>query len=266
MSFIVLIPARMSSTRLPNKPLADLAGLPMVVRVARQAARSQAQRVIIAAQEPVIAETAGQYDIEAVLTSAAHQSGTDRLAEVCQLLSLADDAVVVNVQGDEPFIDPTLINQTAALVTSGSCAMATAAHSISNATDFLNPNVVKLVINELGQADYFSRAPIPWPRDVMNLEEPARLQALNRMAANNELALRHIGIYAYRVDLLKAFASWPVGRLEKLEALEQLRIVEKGAALGVRIGVHLTQTLPRPGIDTPEDLERARLLLAQQTI
>jgi 3-deoxy-manno-octulosonate cytidylyltransferase (CMP-KDO synthetase) len=266
MSFVVLIPARMSSSRLPNKPLADLGGVPMVVRVAKQARLSQAQRVIIAAQDRVIVDVAQSYDIEAVTTSDTHQSGTDRLAEVCQLLALPDHTVVVNVQGDEPFIEPNLINETAALVLSESCQMATAAHPINNRTDFMNPNVVKLVLNELGHADYFSRAPIPWPRDVMNLDEPARNAALDRLGAKNELALRHIGIYAYRVDLLKKFSRWPTGHLEKIEALEQLRVLEKGAAEGICIGVHLTQTLPLPGIDTSEDLEQARRMLAQQKL
>jgi 3-deoxy-manno-octulosonate cytidylyltransferase (CMP-KDO synthetase) len=245
MSFTVLIPARMSSTRLPNKPLADLGGVPMVIRVAMQARLSQANRVVIATQDQIIMDAAKTAHVEAVLTESSHNSGTDRLAQASQLLQLAPDTVVVNVQGDEPFIEPDLINQTAALVQrNAQINMSTAAHPIDNEADFLNPNVVKVVVDLHGCALYFSRAGIPFVRD------PDPRQA--------NWGLRHVGIYAYRQSFLQQFAAWPGHRLEQIEALEQLRVL----AHGHKIAVYLTPTLPMPGIDTPEDLNRARARLA----
>ncbi len=250
MSFVVLIPARMASTRLPNKPLADLGGLPMVVRVARQASLSQANRVVIATQDLAIIEAAKKNGVEAILTANTHQSGTDRLAQAGALLELPNDTIVVNVQGDEPFIDPHLINQTAALLqTNTDCSMGTAAHAIDNQSDFLNPNVVKVVLDRNGHALYFSRAPIPFQRDPES-------QDLARSQAN--WGLRHVGIYSYRQAFLRQFSAWAAEPIEQTEALEQLRVLARGQ----KIAVYLTPTLPSPGIDTPADLERARQRLA----
>jgi 3-deoxy-manno-octulosonate cytidylyltransferase (CMP-KDO synthetase) len=250
MSFVVLIPARMKSTRLPNKPLADLGGLPMVVRVAHAAKQSQATRVVIAAQDKAIVDAAAQHGVEAVLTDATHQSGTDRLAQAARLLKLSDDSIIVNVQGDEPFIEPELINQTAALlINNPHCLMGTAAHSITDKTDFLNPNVVKVVLDVNGHALYFSRSPIPYPRDTIELPTDKQSQA--------NWGLRHVGIYAYRQHFLQQFSAWPGHPLEQIEALEQLRVLARGH----KIAVYLTPSLPMPGIDTPEDLIRARARL-----
>jgi 3-deoxy-manno-octulosonate cytidylyltransferase (CMP-KDO synthetase) len=246
MSFIVMIPARMSSTRLPNKPLADLGGVPMVIRVAQAAARSKAQRVVIAAQDQPIIDAAKQFGFEAVATAATHASGTDRLAEAARKLQLGSEQVIVNVQGDEPFIQAELINQTAQLLLANNdYKMGTAAHPISEEADFLNPNVVKVVLDQNDCAMYFSRAPLPHQRDATAVRQ-----------AN--WGLRHVGIYAYRNHFLQTFSTWPEAQLEKTEALEQLRVL----ANGEKIAVYLTPTLPMPGIDTPEDLLRARARLS----
>ncbi len=250
MSFVVLIPARMKSTRLPNKPLADLGGMPMVVRVAHAARQSQATRVVIAAEDAAIVEAAAAHGIEAVLTDATHQSGTDRLAQAARILQLEQNTIIVNVQGDEPFIEPALINQTAALlINDPACLMSTAAHSIAEKSEFLNPNVVKVVLDVHGHALYFSRAPIPYPRDTIDLSIGSQSQA--------NWGLRHVGIYAYRQHFLQQFSSWPPHPLEVIEALEQLRVLARGH----KIAVYLTPSLPMPGIDTPEDLIRARARL-----
>jgi 3-deoxy-manno-octulosonate cytidylyltransferase (CMP-KDO synthetase) len=249
MSFTVLIPARLSSTRLPNKPLADLGGMPMVIRVAMQARLSQADQVVIATEDRAIVDAAKLAGIDAVLTANTHTSGTDRLAQASQLLKLAPETVVVNVQGDEPFIEPELINQTAGLVQRDSqISMSTAAHPIDNEADFLNPNVVKVVLDMNGCALYFSRASIPFLRD--------RQDAF--AARQSNWGLRHVGIYAYRQSFLQQFAAWPTHALEQIEALEQLRVL----AHGHKIAVYLTPTLPMPGIDTLDDLTRARARLA----
>lgn len=257
-SFVVLIPARLASTRLPNKPLADLAGVPMVVRVARQAARSQATRVVVAAEDERIVQTVKSFGLEAIKTAGIHQSGTDRLAEAVSLLQLDSQQIVVNVQGDEPFIEPSLIDAVAELLHADQdCVMSTAGHSIDSVPDFLNPNVVKLCMNQLGHAVSFSRAPIPYPRDAFNQSLELRDSELERLAAAGRLGIRHIGIYGYRCSFLQSFASWAACAWEKTEALEQLRVLDRG----LQIGVYLTPNLPSPGIDTPEDLERARQLL-----
>lgn len=246
MTFTVLIPARLASTRLPNKPLADLAGVPMVVRVAQQALRSGAQSVAVAGDSPGIVTACQAYGITAVLTRADHPSGSDRLAEACDLLALPDDAIVVNVQGDEPLIDPQLITDVAHLLARRpQAAMSTAAHAIDDVADFHNPNVVKVVLDAQHMALYFSRAPIAFPRDTPNqLPSPA--------------PLRHIGIYAYRVSFLRLFPKLAQAPQERIESLEQLRALWHGH----RIAVHITQHAPGPGVDTAEDLERVRRLLA----
>jgi 3-deoxy-manno-octulosonate cytidylyltransferase (CMP-KDO synthetase) len=250
LDFTVLIPARMASTRLPNKPLADVVGLPMIVRVARQAQRSGAQQVVVAADDVRIVSACAEHGIQALLTRQDHPSGSDRLAEACQQLGLPADRVVVNVQGDEPLIEPELINQVAlALTQCPQASMSTAAHAITSCADFTNPNVVKVVTDARGIALYFSRAPIPWWRDgpadplLMQLPDPA--------------PLRHVGIYAYRAGFLSLFPQLPVAPIEAVESLEQLRALWHGHA----IAVHITDHAPGPGVDTPEDLDRVRALL-----
>ena len=251
MSFTVLIPARMASSRLPDKPLADIAGLPMVVRVAQRALQSQAQRVVVAADDPRIVAACQAHQIEAVLTRVDHPSGSDRLAEACDLLQLQDNEVVVNVQGDEPLIDPSAIDAAAELLhTRNDCSMSTLAHAIDQVADFANPNVVKVVLDAHQTALYFSRAPIAWWRDGFT-------QGITTLP--NPAPLRHIGLYGYRVGFLREFPKLTQAPIEITESLEQLRAMWHGH----RIAVHVTQHAPGPGVDTPADLERVRALLAQ---
>jgi 3-deoxy-manno-octulosonate cytidylyltransferase (CMP-KDO synthetase) len=248
-SFTVIVPARLASTRLPNKPLADIHGLPMVVRVAQRAALSHAAQVVVAADSIDIVEVCQANGIRALLTRNDHPSGSDRLAEASALLQLGPNDLVVNVQGDEPLINPTLINQVAALLEQRpSASMSTAAHEIHDLSEFTNSNVVKVVLDKEQLALYFSRAPIPWWRDgfaqgIQSLPKPA--------------PLRHIGIYAYRVGFLQSFPSMTPAPIEKGEALEQLRAMWHGH----KIAVHITPDAPGPGVDTPEDLEKVRALL-----
>lgn len=248
MSFTALIPARLASTRLPRKPLADIAGVPMVVRVARRAAQSGAARVVVAADDAAIVDACRAHGVEALLTRVDHASGSDRLAEACVALGLDGDHAVVNVQGDEPLIDPALVARTAALLDEHpECVMATAAHAIDDAADFRNPNVVKVVLDARGRALYFSRAAIPHWRDAPTPEAlPTRPPAL-----------RHIGLYAYRAAFLRRFPALAPAPAEVTEALEQLRVLWHGE----RIAVHVTDTAPGVGVDTPDDLERVRRLL-----
>lgn len=250
--FCVVIPARHASTRLPGKMLADIGGVPMVVRVAERAKLSSASRVIIATDHPEIASQADTYGVEAHLTRADHPSGTDRLSEIVSLLGLDDDSIVVNVQGDEPLIDPALINELAGVLHAAQhAAIATCATPILSAETLFNPNTVKVVIDQSGHAMYFSRAPIPWHRDA--------LAGGDRVLAAGLPALHHIGMYAYRATFLRRFPSLSIGRLEQVESLEQLRAMEHG----YRIMVHVTPTHPGAGVDTPEDLERVRSVFAQ---
>ncbi|MDP2066559.1 MAG: 3-deoxy-manno-octulosonate cytidylyltransferase [Burkholderiaceae bacterium] len=243
MTYTVLIPARLASTRLPNKPLADLGGAPMVVRVAQRALQAGADRVVVAADSAVIVQACAQHGVQAVLTRDDHASGSDRLAEASTLLGLPDDAIVVNVQGDEPLIAPALIGDVARLLHAHpEAAMSTAAHAIEDPAEFLNPNVVKVVLDARGMALYFSRAPIPHARDV----DPGALPTPR--------PLRHIGIYGYRCGFLRQFPALPQAPLEQIEALEQLRALWHGH----RIAVHVTPHAPGPGVDTPDDLARVR--------
>ena len=252
MSYTVLIPARLASSRLPNKPLADIAGLPMVVRVAQRVISGlpTGTRVVVAADHPSILQACAQHGVEALLTRVDHPSGSDRLAEACELLGLPDEAIVVNVQGDEPLIDPALVSAMATLLQQRpEASMSTAAHPLHEVADFMNPNVVKVVLDARDLALYFSRAPIAWWRDgfaqgIKALPDPA--------------PLRHIGIYGYRVGFLRQFPKLPQAPIEVTEALEQLRAMWHGH----RIAVHVTQQAPGAGVDTPEDLERVRRLLA----
>lgn len=250
MAFTVLIPARLASTRLPDKPLADIGGVPMVVRVAQQAARSQASRVVVAADSARIVTACMDHGVQAVLTSAEHPSGSDRLAEACALLELPEQGIVVNVQGDEPLLPPEMINEVALLLERRPAAsMSTAAHPIHEATEFLNPNVVKVVLDAEAMALYFSRAPIPWKRDAY---------ASGVQSLAHPLPLRHIGIYGYRVGFLRQFPKLPAAPVETMEALEQLRALWHGH----RIAVHVSESMPGPGVDTPEDLARVREIFA----
>ena len=250
MSFTVLIPARLASTRLPNKPLADINGAPMVVRVAQRAMQSSAVRTVVAADSHEIIEKCADFGIHAVLTRLDHPSGSDRLAEACGVLGLADDDIVVNVQGDEPLIDPALIDAVAALlIQRPDCAMSTAAHSIEQMADLLNPNIVKVVLDARQTALYFSRAPIPAARDFAGKAWWGAGSLLPK-------PLRHVGIYGYRVGFLRQFPTLPPAPMELLEALEQLRALWHGH----RIAVHITERAPGHGVDTPEDLDQARRL------
>jgi len=247
-AFTVIVPARLASTRLPHKPLADIHGLPMVVRVAQRAALSNATQVVVAADSIEIVQACQAHGVRAMLTQVDHPSGSDRLAEASALLGLSPNDVVVNVQGDEPLINPELINQVAELlVQRPTASMSTAAHEIHELAEFTNPNVVKVVIDQAQLALYFSRAPIPWWRDgfakgIQSLPQPA--------------PLRHIGIYAYRVGFLQSFPTLQAAPIETGEALEQLRALWHG----YKIAVHITPDVPGPGVDTPEDLERVRAL------
>jgi 3-deoxy-manno-octulosonate cytidylyltransferase (CMP-KDO synthetase) len=250
MAFTVIIPARLASTRLPNKPLADLGGKPMVVRVAERAALAGARQVIVAADHAEIVAACERYGIDACMTRADHPSGTDRIAEAAAALELASDAVVVNVQGDEPLIDPALIAAAAERITA-EVPMATAAHALSDMADVMNPNVVKVVLNSAGNALYFSRAAIPWHRDGF-----ARSQT---DMPDDYSVLRHIGLYAYRNDFLQAYPKLSPAPLEKMEALEQLRVLWHGFP----IAVHVTGACPEAGVDTPEDLARVRRFFAR---
>ena len=243
--FTVIIPARLASSRLPEKALVDIAGKPMVVRVAERAKLSEAQRIVVATDHTAIAAACSEYGIEAVLTGKQHASGTARLAEAALLLGMADEDIAVNVQGDEPLIDPALINRTAELLGSSSAQMATAAHPIADAAEFLNPNCVKVVLDQRRNALYFSRAPIAYPRDIMQsgdfrLPVPA--------------PLRHIGIYAYRAGFLQQYAAMSASPLETCESLEQLRVLWHGYPIAVEV----LAEAPPAGVDTPADLDRVR--------
>ncbi len=246
--FTVLIPARLASTRLPNKPLASIGNAPMVVRVAQRAMQSSAQRTVVACDSSAIQDACAAHGVEAVLTREDHASGSDRLAEATALLGLDDEALIVNVQGDEPLISPLLIDAVAALLhRHPEASMSTAAHAIGSPDELRNPNVVKVVTDAAGRALYFSRAPIPWWRDgfangVTALPEPP--------------ALRHVGIYGYRAGFLRLFPTLPQAPIEHTESLEQLRAMWHGH----RIVVHVTEDAPGPGVDTEEDLERVRRL------
>ncbi len=250
MAFTVIIPARFASTRLPGKPLLDIAGKPMIQRVYEQAGRSDAARVVIATDDKRIAECAEKFGAEVCMTSEEHPSGTDRLQETVSMLGLNDSEIVVNVQGDEPLIPPAVINQVASnLAGMPSAGIATLSEPIRDITTLLNPNVVKVVADDQGGALYFSRAPIPWPRDAFS-------QAPDTFPAGINFQ-RHIGIYAYRVKLLNDFVTWSPSSLEVTECLEQLRAMQNG----VRIHVEEAVELPPAGVDTEADLHRLRELL-----
>lgn len=251
MSFIAIIPSRMTSTRLPGKPLKDIAGKPMVVRVAEQAAASGAERVIVAADSKDIIEACAAHGVEAILTRPDHPSGTDRLAEVVCKLGLDDQTIIVNVQGDEPLIPPSVIRKVADLLENDpESTIATAAHPIADAESFFNPNVVKVELDSTGHAMTFTRAPVPWPRDAF-AQDKTRLP-------DGFTAYHHIGLYAYRSLFLKQFSSLSRAPCECFESLEQLRAMWHGYRIAVTV---LESNLPA-GVDTQEDLDRVRSVFA----
>lgn len=254
MAFSVVIPARYASTRFPGKPLVDIAGKPMVQHVYERAVQSEANRVIIATDDERIAETARGFGAEVCMTAENHPSGTDRLQEVVQRLGFYADDIVVNVQGDEPLVPPRVINQVAHnLRAVPQASIATLSEPIEDIDSVLNPNVVKVVADSAGRALYFSRAPIPWPRD------PFASDAGRQTMPEGVNYQRHIGIYAYRVKLLNDFVRWAPAPIEETECLEQLRAMWNGAV----IHVDVADELPPAGVDTPEDLERIRHLFEQ---
>lgn len=256
-AFTAVVPARMASTRLPGKMLAQVAGKPLVAWAAQRARESGAARVVVATDHPDIQRAVRALGIEAVLTSAAHPSGTDRIAEAARILGLAAGEIVVNVQGDEPLIDPRLVREVARVLAGRpEAAVATAAHRIRDAATFFNPNVVKVALDESGCAHYFSRAPIPWARDLFG---GVPLAALPPRLPKDLPALRHIGLYAYRVSFLHEYATLAPTATERYEALEQLRALGHGH----RIAVAIWPGAIEAGVDTPEDLERVRRALSR---
>jgi len=241
---IIIIPARYASTRLPGKPLADVAGQPLIRRVHDCAVKTGATQVVIATDDERIRRVAEGFGARVVMTSAAHRSGTDRLAEVIEQLAISAGEIVVNLQGDEPLMPPELIREVAGKLAKHNDAMvATACHAIHDREALTNPNVVKVVCDAKGYALYFSRAAIPWPRDIMAGKGGGAIQSM-----------RHIGLYAYRAGFVRRYASWPPCPPEEAEQLEQLRVLWHGE----RIVVHETRQMPAAGVDTPEDLERVR--------
>jgi 3-deoxy-manno-octulosonate cytidylyltransferase (CMP-KDO synthetase) len=249
-AFKAVIPARYASRRLPGKPLADIAGLPMVVHVARRARESGAEEVVVATDDARVQAAVAAHGIAVEMTDPAHPSGTDRIAEVALRRGWPDDSVVVNVQGDEPFIEPSLIAGVASRLRVGDADIATAAHPLHDVAQFLDPNVVKVVCDERGHALTFSRAPIPWPRDDFARDRSGLPDGLP--------ALRHIGIYAYTMRYLGQHAGLAMTALERYECLEQLRAL----GWGFRICVRLVEQVPMAGVDTESDLARVRALLA----
>jgi 3-deoxy-manno-octulosonate cytidylyltransferase (CMP-KDO synthetase) len=248
MSFVVIIPSRFGSSRLPGKPLVDIAGKPMVQRVYEQAIKSGADRVIVATDDARIVTVAKGFGAEVCLTRTDHQSGTERLAEVIEQYGFSDDTIVVNVQGDEPLIPPTIIRQVADNLAQFDAPMATLAVEIDHESEVFNPNAVKVVTDKNGYALYFSRASVPWDRDHFSQNPPQIHHNL----------LRHIGLYAYRAGFVKQYIALEASPLEHLEALEQLRVLWHGEKIHVDIAVDA----PPAGVDTPEDLELVRRLLA----
>ncbi|EHM47120.1 3-deoxy-manno-octulosonate cytidylyltransferase [Yokenella regensburgei] len=247
MSFVVIIPARYASTRLPGKPLQDINGKPMIVHTLERARESGAERVIVATDHPDVARAVEAVGGEVCMTRVDHQSGTERLAEVVEKCGFSDDTIIVNVQGDEPTIPAANIRQVAENLARSQCGMATLAVPVHSAEEAFNPNAVKVVIDNAGYALYFSRATIPWDRDRF---------AQSRDTIGDSL-LRHIGIYAYRAGFINRYISWPPSPLEQIEMLEQLRVLWYGE----KIHVEVAKVTPGTGVDTPEDLERVRLEL-----
>lgn len=251
MNFSVIIPARYASSRLPAKPLADIHGKPMIVRVMEQAKKSSAHRVIIATDHQQVFDVVQSYGGEVILTSSKHNSGTERLAEVINTYQFADDEIIVNVQGDEPLIPPIIIDQVAENLVQYKTGMATLAVPIDSATEAFNPGAVKVVTDKDGYALYFSRATIPWERDRF-----AKSPDLLKQTSIGDFYLRHIGIYAYRAGFIRQYINWAPSTLEQIEMLEQLRVLWYGE----KIHVAVAKQAPAIGVDTQEDLEKVRLL------
>jgi len=252
MKYTIIIPSRLHSTRLEKKAIAEIGGKPLIIQVALAAKKTNA-RVVVATDHDVIADICAKHQIEFCMTNENHQSGTDRLAQAVQILGLSDDEVVVNVQGDEPFMSPEIIDSVAqVLLQNKELRMSTAAHPIQSAQEVINPNIVKVVCNTYGKALYFSRAPIPWQRDAWQATNLDKAQSIPEKGIED--MWRHIGVYGFRVEFLKHYPSLPPTFLEKAEMLEQLRALYNG------IDIHVVETniVPEPGIDTPEDLLRAR--------
>lgn len=245
----IVIPARYASTRLPGKPLVDIAGKPMIQHVYERA-RDTGARVVIATDDERIRTAAATFGAQVCMTHTDHRSGTDRLAEVIDQLAIGEQEIVVNLQGDEPLMPPGLIRDVAkTLTTHTDAVVATACHVIEQRDELTDPNAVKVVFDAAGYALYFSRAPIPWPREAMAGRADTRAPAY-----------RHIGLYAYRAGFVRRYASWPACEIEQTEQLEQLRVLWHGE----RIAVCVAQELPGPGVDTPQDLERVRQLLGRR--
>lgn len=252
MSFTVIIPARFASSRLPGKPLAEIAGKPMIQYVFEKAQQSGANRVIIATDNEKVAAVAQGFGAEVCMTSEHHNSGTERLAEVVEKLAISDDEIIVNIQGDEPLIPPVIVRQVAENLAKFKVNMATLAVKIHDAEELFNPNVVKVLTDKDGYVLYFSRSVIPYDRDqFMGLQDITK-------ATLAEVYLRHIGLYAYRAGFIKKYVQWAPTQLENLEKLEQLRVLWNGE----RIHVELAKEVPAVGVDTAEDLEKVRSILA----
>ncbi|MFZ7135381.1 3-deoxy-manno-octulosonate cytidylyltransferase [Avibacterium avium] len=252
--FTVIIPARFASSRLPGKPLADIAGKPMIAHVWQKAQQSGASRVVVATDNQAVAQAVQAFGGEVCMTSEHHNSGTERLAEVVEKLALADDEIVVNIQGDEPLIPPVIVQQVADNLAKNGVKMATLAVPLNDAEELFNPNVVKAVADQSGNVLYFSRAPIPWNRDQFaGLSDEQKTQLVLQSQY-----LRHIGIYAYRAGFIKQYVQWQPSALENIESLEQLRVLWYGE----KIHIDLAKEVPEVGVDTSEDLEKVRAILA----
>ncbi|WP_044470780.1 3-deoxy-manno-octulosonate cytidylyltransferase [Mannheimia massilioguelmaensis] len=254
--FTVIIPARFASSRLPGKPLADIAGRPMIIHVLEKAKLSGASRVIVATDNEDVKKVVEQFGGEVCMTSEKHNSGTERLAEVVDKLNIPDDEIIVNIQGDEPLIPPVIVSQVAENLCKFNVNMATLGVKIHESEELFNPNAVKVLADKDGYVLYFSRAVIPWDRDQF-----AKLQSGQIEMAQLKLSdhyLRHIGIYAYRAGFIKQYVQWQPSALEQIESLEQLRVLWYGE----KIHVELAKEVPAVGVDTPEDLEKVRAILA----
>ncbi|MGX2974351.1 3-deoxy-manno-octulosonate cytidylyltransferase [Ursidibacter arcticus] len=252
MAFTVIIPARYASTRLPRKPLLDIAGKPMIQHVWEKAQSSGAERIIVATDHPEIVQTVTDFGGEVCLTSDKHNSGTERLAEVIEKMAIPDSEIIVNIQGDEPLIPPVIVAQVAKNLDQHQVNMATLAVKLTTKEELFNPNVVKTLTDKQGMALYFSRAPIPFARDYFADCDDQFVQQQNY--------LRHIGIYAYRAGFIKQYVAWKPTQLEQLESLEQLRALWYGE----KIHLDLAKEAPQVGVDTAEDLERVRQILSEQ--
>lgn len=250
MSFTVIIPARYQSTRLPGKPLADICGKTMIERVYEQSVQAGADKVIVATDDDRVADEVNRFGGEVCMTSDKHESGTERLAEVVEKMAIPDDHIVVNVQGDEPLIPPQIISQVAQNLADSDAPMSTLGVEINSAEEAFNPNAVKVVADENGYAMYFSRATIPWDRDQFASDKQALRAPL----------MRHIGIYAYRAGFINTYINWAPSALERIESLEQLRVLWYGE----KIHVELAKVAPAAGVDTPEDLEEVRRIVSAQ--